>query len=155
MKIELRNVKHAKFASEETECFQAVIYLDGIEVGSVSNEGHGGCNYYTNPTTRERLNVYGKTLPKRVTKYKKDDGSFYELDYDADILIGDALIRALESKRLKTMLRTKVVMLDAGKIYTLRVEPFSIAGVKIKYPTAKILNELPFEEALDTFLENA
>lgn len=43
MKFELKNVKHSKFASEETECFQASLYADGKKIGFCSNQGFGGC----------------------------------------------------------------------------------------------------------------
>jgi hypothetical protein len=47
MNITLKNFKHAEFASEETYCFQATVYLDGKKVGVASNEGHGGStNFY-------------------------------------------------------------------------------------------------------------
>ena len=45
MKLELKNVKHAAFASQETHCFEATLYVDGKRFATVSNEGHGGCNY--------------------------------------------------------------------------------------------------------------
>jgi hypothetical protein len=46
MKIALKNVKIARFASEETTCFRATIYVDGRRAGEVSNGGHGGPNEY-------------------------------------------------------------------------------------------------------------
>lgn len=42
--LELRNVKHAEFASEETACYRATLYVDGRKFCEVSNEGHGGCD---------------------------------------------------------------------------------------------------------------
>jgi hypothetical protein len=45
MQITLKNFKHAAFASQETYCFQATVYVDGIKVGVASNEGHGGCTF--------------------------------------------------------------------------------------------------------------
>lgn len=46
MKVELKSVKTCKWASDETECFNAVIYVDGQRAGTVENDGHGGCNNY-------------------------------------------------------------------------------------------------------------
>jgi hypothetical protein len=43
----LTAVKTCDFASEETLCFQANITLDGKKVGSVSNDGHGGCDSFS------------------------------------------------------------------------------------------------------------
>lgn len=40
--LELRNVKYAAFASEETACFSATLYVDGRKFCGVSNHGTGG-----------------------------------------------------------------------------------------------------------------
>ena len=45
MEIKLKNLKIAKFMSEETTCFQATIYVDGKIAGTAQNDGHGGCTY--------------------------------------------------------------------------------------------------------------
>lgn len=41
-KLELKNVKFSEWNSEETNNFQAVVYLDGIKSGIAYNHGHGG-----------------------------------------------------------------------------------------------------------------
>ena len=45
MKIELKNIKHSEFASQETHCYEATLYIDGKRVAIVGNDGHGGCDY--------------------------------------------------------------------------------------------------------------
>jgi hypothetical protein len=45
-KIELKNLKYAAFASEETSCFEATVYVDGKRFCIASNEGRGGCDSY-------------------------------------------------------------------------------------------------------------
>ncbi len=42
MNITLKNIKHAEFASHETNCFTANIYLDKKKIGEAENDGHGG-----------------------------------------------------------------------------------------------------------------
>lgn len=44
--LELKAIKINKSMSEETLCFSAAIYLDGVNVGTVMNRGHGGPNEY-------------------------------------------------------------------------------------------------------------
>lgn len=44
MKLELKNIKHANWASEETQCYNAVLYVDGDPFLMVSNEGRGGAD---------------------------------------------------------------------------------------------------------------
>ena len=47
MKIELKNFKHAEFASHETHCYEATVWVDGKRAFYASNEGHGGADDYT------------------------------------------------------------------------------------------------------------
>jgi hypothetical protein len=42
----LKNVKVCEWASEETFCFEATLYIDGKSFGRVHNEGRGGAHYY-------------------------------------------------------------------------------------------------------------
>jgi hypothetical protein len=44
--VELRGVKYAEFASDETACYRATLYVDGAKFCEVSNDGHGGCDDY-------------------------------------------------------------------------------------------------------------
>lgn len=43
--IQLKNIKFSEWNSEETNCFQAIVYFKGKKVGIVGNEGHGGCTW--------------------------------------------------------------------------------------------------------------
>ncbi len=45
-KIILKNLKYAAFASEETSCFSATVYVDGKRLCTARNDGHGGCDSY-------------------------------------------------------------------------------------------------------------
>ena len=44
MKIELKGIKHYPSMSEETNCYEASLYVDGVKIGTVSNRGTGGCD---------------------------------------------------------------------------------------------------------------
>lgn len=44
-RISLKGIKFAEWQSEETNCFQANIYLDGKIVGVCGNDGQGGSTY--------------------------------------------------------------------------------------------------------------
>jgi hypothetical protein len=46
MQIELKNIVINQRLSEETICFSADIFIDGIKAGQASNRGHGGCTDY-------------------------------------------------------------------------------------------------------------
>ena len=63
MKITLRNIKHSKFASQETLCFEASIYVDGVRRGTVENSGRGECNHehWIDRTFGEKVRVHKDT----------------------------------------------------------------------------------------------
>lgn len=44
MEITLKNIKVAKFMSQETLCYSATVYVDGKKAGHSENDGHGGCS---------------------------------------------------------------------------------------------------------------
>ena len=55
MKIELKNFKFYEKLSEETYCFQANIWVDGVKCGAVENRGIGGeTDYHHDGTDASR-----------------------------------------------------------------------------------------------------
>lgn len=67
MEITLKNVKHAVFMSQETDCFEASVYIDGKRAGKVSNDGHGGCNFYYPNSLFQALNDHCQSIPPDMT----------------------------------------------------------------------------------------
>jgi len=63
MNITLKNIKHIPRLSEETECFTASIYIDGVKKGEASNRGCGGCTDIHPRELAESIHNYAKTLP--------------------------------------------------------------------------------------------
>lgn len=70
MEISLKNIKHAAFASQETDCFEASVYIDGKRAGYVSNDGHGGSNNYFPPTLYKTLLDHCDTIPPDMAGYR-------------------------------------------------------------------------------------
>lgn len=145
MKIELKNVKYAAFASQETPCFSATIYIDGVKAAVVDNSGQGGPNDYHPWQVQERINEYAKTLPKISI------GEGYPLmDQDCDSVIDDLLdqfLRDRDLKRLcskKTLFRKPNETYKEGEYHTLKA-PYSLNAamfLRNKYgPSTEILNE--------------
>jgi len=91
MKIEIKNYKRDSVMSEETECFSATIYVDGVKAGTVSNRGHGGCNdyYWSNPVLGKQLEEYAQA---QTTQYE-----FEKLDQ----LIDDIVAQVATEKQMK------------------------------------------------------
>lgn len=155
MKIELKNIKHAGFASQETDCFNATVYIDGEKAGTVSNEGHGGPNHYNPRDLEAKLDTHGKTLPP-IEAYGTS------LPQTADILIGELLNDFLAAKQLKGKLRNRVVFIREGKVFeTKTIKPEALAqhlttpAVFAPLKADKILNTLPLDEAVRLFRAHA
>lgn len=45
-RLTVKNYKQVEWASEETDCYTASLYLDGSRIGTGGNDGHGGPDYY-------------------------------------------------------------------------------------------------------------
>ncbi len=89
-RVELKKVKFAAFASEETHCFSADVYINGERAGTVSNEGRGGGNFYHPMSCEMVLQNIARTMPPVVVP----GGKYGTIAVDADILIGDGMWRA-------------------------------------------------------------
>lgn len=148
-RIELRNVKHAAFASEETECFTAAVYIDGKKEGDVANEGHGGSNYYRPHTLETKLKEIADAMPALDISSFYADGETHTMRPCADTVIGDLLNEHLQRKHLKklcakhTLFRIEGQTYLKGEYHTYKVKftPLAKATLLAKYPNATILNE--------------
>lgn len=154
MKIELRNVKHSAFASRETDCFQATVYVDGVKKGTVENDGWGGPNSYHPTSLWQELDAYAKSLPKYEWK-----GSM--LSHSADGLIGEAFDNFRIAKDFKKTMANRVAFYDPDRNevrQTVALKPDQVRDAlanKHKLPDVLrglvCLNELPAEEAFGLF----
>ncbi len=110
MKIALKNIKYAVFASEETNCFEASVYIDGKKQGVVTNGGKGGCNFYHPRSLGVMLEVYAETLPPIDTQWGAIGAS-------ADVLIDDLMTKHLEEKERTRLCKGKTVVRFEGQTY--------------------------------------
>jgi len=139
MNIELKKVKHSAALSEETDAFFAEVWVDGVMRGTAKNDGHGGANRYEPHALRQELNEYAKTLPK----YRCASG--LELDYDADLLVGEAFDRWQYTKDLKSKLSKRTIFIAGGKLYSCRL------GANPK-DAELILNNMSLDEAVKVYI---
>jgi hypothetical protein len=139
MKIELKNVKFAAFASEETLCYSATVYIDGKKAGTACNRGYGGPDQFFPPGLRATLDAYAKTLPA-------DSEGFPE---DAESVVGALLDEHLTTQKLKRACAKQTLFRVVGKEYGEGV--YSVAKIKFtpevkaalikNYGNVTILNE--------------
>jgi hypothetical protein len=165
MKIELKNVKHSEFASHETNCFEASVYIDGVRAGIVENDGQGGCNRYHPYELEIKINDYAKTLPPVVTSMTDphDSSKTFTYDQDADTVINDLLTNHLYAKDLKRALAKKILYVkDDGRLYESKITiPVDLSTpekqrslldmFKTRAKAIQVLNVMPFGEALSIY----
>lgn len=93
--IEIKNIKINKAFSEETICFTADIYVNGVKTGYAKNDGHGGCTHYNHYENKlellEQAEAYAKTLPS------KTHGTL-TIESDLEGLIDEAIDNHLNAK---------------------------------------------------------
>mgnify|MGYP006277905545 CR=1 FL=1 len=99
--ITLSRIDYAASLSEETVAFSAVIEINGLK-GTVSNDGHGGCNFVHPRSVLDAVVAYAKTLPQW-----SDFGMTGDETYDTVIggMIGRAVDEYEAQKVRKRMLR--------------------------------------------------
>jgi len=123
MEFALKNVKYAAFASEESHCFQATLYIDGKPFCRVSNDGHGGCDDYQK-IKGSPDDLYGeiKSINKELAKeviesdFSLDDSGTYQLNNDLEIVVGGLMNDWHRDNEVKRILR-RVSYLDGNELY--------------------------------------
>ena len=54
MRLTVKNYKRVEWMSEETDCYQASLYLDGKRIGTAENSGQGGPDLLTFNSREDR-----------------------------------------------------------------------------------------------------
>ena len=163
MNITLKNVKYAKFASEETACFQATVYIDGVKCGEASNDGHGGStNIYPN-TLYKMLDDYCQTLPNIISGFiANEDGTPFTFKPTPDYLLDQAFNDQQSAADLRKLL-SKHIVIDRGnsiaktKAFKADILANLLADENVTKRLGatreRILNFMPFEDALRVFVD--
>lgn len=158
--IELKNLKHSEFASQETYCFEASIYIDGKKAGTVSNQGCGGCHSYHPHTLYEILKAEADKLPPEEVDL---GGHIFTMTPDADTIISELVTEALQAKDLKSAMRRRILFIgEDGSVYETKTLEAAVLANQLRRPnihevlkTKTILNLLPFPEALSIYIKGA
>lgn len=158
MKIELRRISYNAALSQETASFSAEVWIDGELAFHARNQGTGGADFYRQVGRWTEAEVNAWLTSNRLPRYLGGD---LACDHDLEIEVSDLLTRAVEGKRLKRLLRTKLVTIESDQIlqYPLRKRPLAIVAraVRATNPDAVIVNdagEEVFTRALDVLLSS-
>lgn len=152
MKITLKNFKHAAFASEETLCFEASVYIDGKKIAKANNDGKGGNTFiYPEQGRRDELNQILDRAKAGLLE-RTDYAGFAGLEW----LVDEVANAIVDYKQLKSHFDKGAVFEDNGETRTWGYKK-KITGlpneaalrqkvresIKDKYPNAKILEPNP------------
>tara|TARA_X000001388_G_scaffold15951_1_gene9820 strand:+ start:369 stop:842 length:474 start_codon:yes stop_codon:yes gene_type:complete len=151
MELKLKNISYYKQGSEETPCYNAIVYINNEKAIEVSNDGHGGCDrqYPIKPFTYKDIEEVKNYLAK------KSGDDFEPLDTWCHKKMYDDV----DKKRLKRHMNVKFICFDKidneiyafhkGGLSSLQFETF----LEKKYPNYTCLNFLSFNEAWKLFDE--
>ena len=156
MKIELRRISYNAALSQETAAFAAEVWIDGELAFHARNQGTGGADFYRQVGRWTEAEVNAWLTANRLPRSLGDD---LACDHDLEIEVSDLLMRAVEGKRLKRLLRTNLIAIERDQIlqYPLRKRPLAIVtrAVRATNPDAVIVNDAGdevFARALDLLL---
>ena len=123
MKIELKNIKHSEWGSEETNCFQASIHLNGKKVGFCDNDGKGGCTNYCGierycSDDIKLMEEYCKTLPPIVYD-SSFGGKGFKIDMTLEHYLDNLLMDYLKGKETAKMTKKmdKAILIGNNRSY--------------------------------------
>jgi hypothetical protein len=153
MKLELKNIKHSEWASEETHCYQASLYVDGKPFAIVSNDGQGGSDRdYPHPKFKGDYRAQMRDVSRYFSGLRRTavtewfpEGMEQCLEYWCAEQIDDWL----SARDLKKHLKKSYVyhFADGAGMFAHKLRPASTVAV--------VLNDLPFDEALSIWKETA
>ena len=154
MRLELKSIKYVKFMSRETACYEGKIYVDGKFFATAINDGQGGPDALErnfkykgdwNATFKE-IDAFFARLPKLDSEYFPDG-----MEQTLELWCGKQLDRHLAKRDLYRLFKTKILYTEDGStMYTTGFE--NNARIKVREPSATILNDLPFDEALEIYM---
>ena len=155
--IELKGIKYAAFASEETPCYSATIYVDGVKFATVTNDGHGGCDH-VRPISGKGADLadlekrIGATFPKWGAEYSPEDGD--TMLATLSIICGELLEKHLFEKEWTRRLKRQVCAIDeSNRILTwkttLKITDATRSAISKRFPNYTFLNWMPTNAALN------
>lgn len=152
-KIELKNIKHTAWASQETHCYQATLYVDGVKWGTVSNQGHGGCDLFDGAEGYDWDDL--AELNQRIKEtYEPYEYEGYTLKKNLEMVCGDLVNQWLRDRDFNKAMKAKVLFTkpNVQGVWQLAVKkPLTfevmLAKAKAQHPQYTYLADLPVDEA--------
>ena len=150
--IELKNIKHTAWMSEETHCYQATLYVDGVKWGIVSNAGHGGCDDFYGETRSDGDLRWLNTQIKET--YAPYESHGMTIEQNLDMVCADLVNQWLRDKDFNRAIKSKVLFTkpDTQGVWQLGFKKpktlwMMLDVMKAKYPQYTYLADLPVDQA--------
>lgn len=151
MRIEIKSVKQAAFASHETSCFECKVFVDGKFMFHAENDGHGGPNLYL---------PVGSYTHADIKKVIDEAAKIVDTDFEPlDLLIAQLMDKELTKKQLTRYFKKgQLTFLNGRELRTTKTIPEGEmekykAIVMEKYPQCVLLNFMDIEEAVDLVIK--
>lgn len=141
-KIELKNIKHARSLSEETNAFTAQLHINGEHIADCKNSGRGGetdinPRFSTDEIKRKRYReivqnaeAFCKKMPKAKSEFS-EDGLAMSLDFYVDLEVEKDLKNKEVQRQIKKL--DKDSLKDIIVISKKKYEDF-ISGKSLELP---------------------
>ena len=168
MQVTLKKLKYSEFASEETNCFLADVYVNGEPFAIAQNDGHGGSTHFTkHPKSKlaDHSAFYAKLKEYDAickANAPEEDKSYYNFDCLVDEVLTQELykkdmkklfsrslivVKKDESKGFYKFGKKKFALTDEGRINLFKLRLDKLWGEGSYF----VLNSLPESEALNLY----
>jgi hypothetical protein len=147
--LTLKSIKHMASLSEETNCYTADLYLDGVLIARVGNHGHGGCDFQ-HPVGGFDLDALNREIRETYPTEPNEFDPTLTMHQDIESICGNLLTDWLLVKDAKRWFKKSLVFIDGHAIrefkhkvpMTAEMEARARAACDAKYPGRPILNGL-------------
>lgn len=166
--VQLKNIKHSEFASDETHCFEATVYFNGKKIGAVSNNGQGASNRFEGDNIKswgENLKVWNGLDERMKTEHPKFHITYNDTwgDTNMELWVFQQVTKFLQNKDFKRLIKSKIVFTDPdsdnpsevryfGFVGERKITPALIAYAENNHPNYQILNTMPEDKAFQIFV---
>lgn len=128
MKIELKQIKYYERLSEETNCFSAFVYVDGIKCASAENRGVGAMtDIWPIDIKHKELVKQAEEFCKTLPPYVFSDGD--TMPYALDTLVDELLEKHLDekhkekqAKKMEKLFNDAIVIGNEKEYFSCRLE---------------------------------
>lgn len=154
--LTLKAIKYMASLSEETHCYTADLYLDGVRIAQVGNHGHGGCDFQ-HAVGGFDLAALDREIKETYPSQPNTFDALLIMHQDIESICNELVSDFLIVRDIKRSFKKKVVLVRAeGGIIdvgykvamTAEMERKVREHVAEKYPNAIILNGLTDEEII-------